>query len=167
MTELNSQWVLWYHDIKNNDWTISSYIKIMEFNTIENFWKLYLNIEQDLIINGMFFLMRKDILPIWEDPNNINGGFWSFKIPMNQIYNAWTEISMALIGEYILNNIEDTINITGISISPKKNFSIIKIWNNGNIKDINNNTLNKKILLFNVDEALYKLNAENEKINLT
>jgi hypothetical protein len=138
----------------------------MEFNTIENFWKLYLNIEQDLIINGMFFLMRKDILPIWEDPNNINGGFWSFKIPMNQIFNAWQEISMALIGEYILNDKNDINSINGISISPKKNFSIIKIWNNGNIKEINNNTLNKKILLFNTDEAIYKLHLENEKLNI-
>ena len=166
MSQLNSSWVLWYHDIKNNDWTINSYINIMEFNSVEDFWKLYLNINEELIINGMFFLMRKDILPIWEHEKNINGGFWSFKIPMNQIFNAWQEISMALIGEYILNDKNDIDSINGISISPKKNFSIIKIWNNGNIKEINNNTLNKKILLFNTDEAIYKLHLENEKLNI-
>jgi translation initiation factor 4E len=154
---LNSTWVLWYHDIKNTEWTLESYIRIAEFNTIEDFWKLYLNIKPDLITNGMFFLMRDAILPIWEDKNNINGGYWSFKISINHIHNAWNEISIALIGENILKDKTNIYTINGISISPKKNFCIIKIWNsdtlvNTNAKDI----LNKNILLFNFEEALYK-----------
>jgi len=29
---------------------------------------------------GMFFLMKKDINPIFEDKKNINGGYWSLRI---------------------------------------------------------------------------------------
>ena len=165
---LHSTWVLWYHDIKNTEWTLDSYIKVAEFNTIEDFWKLYtyINNKPQLITNGMFFLMRENILPIWEDTSNINGGYWSFKISIHSITHAWNEISMALIGENILKNRENMYTINGISISPKKNFCIIKIWNSEKLADTNikncTDSLNKNILLFNFDEALYK---EHNTIN--
>ena len=165
---LHSTWVLWYHDIKNTEWTLDSYIKVAEFNTIEDFWKLYtyINNKPQLITNGMFFLMRENILPIWEDNSNINGGYWSFKISIHSITHAWNEISMALIGENILKNRENMYTINGISISPKKNFCIIKIWNSEKLADTNikncTDSLNKNILLFNFDEALYK---EHNTIN--
>ena len=30
--------------------------------------------------NGMFFVMKRDIFPTWEDPRNRNGCFLSFKV---------------------------------------------------------------------------------------
>ena len=58
------------------------------------------------------------------------------KIPKGNIFDIWSNISIALLSESISN--EDSININGISISPKKNFCIIKFWTNKNINNIKN-----------------------------
>jgi len=33
---LSDKWVLWAHLPHDTDWSLKSYIKIMEFNTVEN-----------------------------------------------------------------------------------------------------------------------------------
>ena len=43
MTPLNNHWVIWYHD-NNNDWTIKGYKKIYEITTIEDFWEIYIRL---------------------------------------------------------------------------------------------------------------------------
>ena len=62
---LNDEWVLWCHDIKDSNWGKDSYIKVYSFNTIEDFWKLYKNLNN--VDNIMLFLMKKGIFPLWED----------------------------------------------------------------------------------------------------
>jgi hypothetical protein len=75
----------------------------------------------------MLFLMRKGIYPTWEDPSNINGGCFSFKINNKMVYNTWKSLSYVLLGETLTTETMSS-TITGITISPKKNFCIIKIW---------------------------------------
>ena len=41
--------------------------------------------------------MKNDIMPIWEDPRNTNGGCWSFKVPDNMVHNLWEDISILLV----------------------------------------------------------------------
>ena len=76
----------------------------------------------------MLFLMRKDINPIWEDPKNRNGGCFSYKISNKNVYNVWKDLSYILSGETISNDPKFASQVTGITISPKKAFCIIKIW---------------------------------------
>ena len=105
----------------------------------------------------MFFLMKDDILPLWEDEKNINGGCWSYKIPKKDSYSSWIEIAIDVCGEYLISN-ENSNIINGISISPKKNFCIIKIWNNKIVK--NNKLLSKNIYNLNIDNCLYKAHKD-------
>jgi translation initiation factor 4E len=128
---LNSSWCLWYHDPENNNWDIKSYKKIYSFNSIERYWTLHNTLQDGMINSGMFFLMRDGIMPMWEDGNNINGGFWSYKIPKKEAHDAWIDLSVALIAECVSSEMD---TITGISISPKKAFCVIKIWNNDSKK---------------------------------
>ena len=74
----------------------------------------------------MLFLMRENIFPTWEDINNKNGACFSFKIPKKFILNEWNQLLLKCITENIDNN--NYNNINGISISPKKEYNIIKIW---------------------------------------
>ena len=37
---LENNWVLWFHSISDNDYSINSYIKVFEFNTIEEYLSL-------------------------------------------------------------------------------------------------------------------------------
>ena len=103
----------------------------------------------------MFFIMREGILPIWEDKQNKTGGCWSFKIIKKDVFNAWNELAITLLGESITKNPVQNMEINGISISPKKSFCIIKIWN----KDSNNNNskiISKKIPYLYICDSIYK-----------
>ena len=128
--KLNSKWVLWVHKVNDSDWTIDSYEKICEIDSIEKFFLISYNWEKYLprLDMGIFFLMRDGVFPKWEDSRNINGGCWSIRVSRSEIYNTWNELTMAMIGEYLYNKEERNDEINGLSISPKKNFCVIKIW---------------------------------------
>lgn len=135
--QFNTSWDIWYHH-SLNDWSIGGYRKIFSISNIKTFWDFHNNIECIGGINNLnFFLMRKDITPIWEDPKNRSGGCWSVLVPIAKSYDVWEELSVAMVGELL---IKDSKCITGLSINVKNNVSVIKIWNN-------NRTLNDPILL--------------------
>ena len=135
-TKLSNQWTLWYHHEKDN-WKLSGYKKIYDIITIGDFWRLYNNWHKLKGINSKhYFLMKDNVTPLWEDNENINGGCWSFKVHEDQAEKLWTELSIYLVCELIINNPSDSI---GLSICLKKNNnSVVKIWN----KDSKNNSLN-------------------------
>lgn len=152
INNLNDKWIFWFHDPLDNNWKINSYKNITEINSIEKFWKLYNNLGEKNIENSMFFLMRENIEPLWEHNKNVKGGCWSIKINKDKVFDIWCNISIALLGENISNNKLNKIN--GISISPKKSFCIIKIWND-NKKNKSVNLLNK-IEGVDYDGVIYK-----------
>ena len=81
-----------------------------------------------LVENCMLFMMRKGIKPTWEDPKNRNGGCFSYKVTNKNVYKVWKELSYVVVGSTISKQSNFVNNVTGITISPKKNFCIIKIW---------------------------------------
>jgi hypothetical protein len=81
-----------------------------------------------LVKNCMLFLMRDGITPIWEDPKNRDGGCFSYKVSNKNVYDVWKELSYVLVGNTISNQTSFVNSVAGITISPKKNFCIIKIW---------------------------------------
>ena len=82
--------------------------------------------------------MRENILPIWEDENNIDGCSLTLKVPNNKVKEEWDKLSLYCITEDLNINIEDHKQINGISISPKKEFNILKIWFKTKINNLNN-----------------------------
>jgi len=72
--------------------------------------------------------MKKGIVPVWEDPANRQGGCFSYKIANKSVYSIWKELTYLLVGESLSTNKDFVKQITGITISPKKSFCIIKIW---------------------------------------
>jgi hypothetical protein len=99
--------------------------------------------------------MRKDIFPNWEDPDNRNGGCLSFKVSSSNIVNEWVNLLLKCITENILtDNNENEIN--GISISPKKEFNIIKIWFRNSSFKYNGFFIEEDNSLINLNNSLYK-----------
>ena len=80
--------------------------------------------------------MRKDIFPTWEDPDNRDGCSASFKVPLKDIKNIWFKLIIDIISENIHKDSSKYHLINGISIAPKKEFNIIKIWFKEDIKNI-------------------------------
>ena len=130
MHKLNNTWTLWLHLPHDVDWSISSYKKVVTFDTLEDSIRLIENIDKELVEKCMLFIMKDNVKPIWEDPDNSKGGCLSYKINVDYVYEVWKKLNYYLIGGSLLDNNDIINNINGISISPKKNFCIIKFWVN-------------------------------------
>jgi hypothetical protein len=128
--KLETSWCLWVHLPHDTDWSLKSYKLIYTFNSIEETISLINNLPEKLIKNCMLFIMRKNIFPIWEDDKNKEGGCFSFKVINKFVKNTWEKLTYLLVGENILIENMNNLLINGITISPKKNFCIIKIWLN-------------------------------------
>jgi len=131
MTEtklLSNSWNLWSHLPHDTDWSIKSYQKIYNSNTVEEIVSITELVPDTLVKNCMLFLMKNNIEPIWEDPKNRNGGCLSYKIPTENIYEIWKEIVYLIVGNTISDDKNFISSITGISVCPKKKFCNIKIW---------------------------------------
>ena len=80
MNNLNNKYTLYAHLPNDSNWDISSYKVITNINILEEMISLNENIPEDLIQKCMFFLMKDNIKPMWEDENNKKGGSISYKI---------------------------------------------------------------------------------------
>lgn len=164
----NSKWIVWYHNPSDKNWSLDSYKDIIEISSIEDFWVLKNSWDKCLpnVYEGMFFLMRKIgekcIYPQWEDKNNRKGGYWSFKVEKSASEKAWFNLMMHTLGEWIVDNKINTYLINGISISPKKHFCIIKIWNSDSTKN-SNSLLSRDLKFLNMEEVLFSNHEDNIK----
>jgi len=127
---LSNKWTLWAHLPHNTDWSIKSYIQICTFVTVEETIGVTESLPSTLIENCMLFVMKEGIKPMWEDPQNRNGGCFSYKISNKNVYKVWKDLTYVVVCSSISKNMNFVNCVTGISISPKKNFCIIKIWMN-------------------------------------
>jgi hypothetical protein len=135
-------YVLWYHSVVEKSWSKESYINLCEDipgKVIKNavqLWGVFNALGYNFTA-GMFFIMKEGILPMWEDPGNANGGFWSFKVPKRNSNDVWKKLTAGLVGNSLTVNSKNISSITGISISPKISNCVMKIWNNtSNVTDL-------------------------------
>ena len=130
MHQLNHPWCLWGHLPQNSDWSMSSYVKIHTFNTVEEIIAINETLEaSDVLIKYcMLFLSREDIEPTYEDPKNRNGGYFSYKVTNKMVIETWKQFTYSVVGETVSKNNNFNESITGLSISPKKNFCILKLF---------------------------------------
>lgn len=125
---LEHKWNLWAHLPQDPDWTLASYKNIYQFKTIEETIGITEMLPHDLVKNCMLFIMKDGITPMWEDSKNRNGGCFSYKVSNKNVFETWRDLTYILIGESLSSNAMFVNSISGITISPKKNFCIVKIW---------------------------------------
>ena len=125
---LSDKWVLWAHLPHNTDWSLKSYIKIATFTSVEDTLAVTETLPPILVENCMLFIMRENIKPTWEDSRNREGGCFSYKVMTKNVYNTWKDLTYSIVGNSVSDNNGFLNAVTGITISPKKNFCIVKIW---------------------------------------
>jgi hypothetical protein len=125
---IKNKWVLWAHLPQDSDWTFKSYKKVYDFKTLEDAIVITDITPDPLIKSSMLFVMKEGIAPMWEDPKNRNGGCFSYKVSNKNVCEVWKDLNYVLVGETISLEPSFVNCVTGITISPKKNFCIIKIW---------------------------------------
>jgi hypothetical protein len=125
---IKKRWNLWAHLPQDSDWSTKSYKQIYTFTTVEETIAITESLPDPLIKNCMLFIMQEGIIPMWEDPKNRHGGCFSYKVSNKNVCDVWRELTYMLVGESVSNNVLFVNAVTGITISPKKNFCIVKIW---------------------------------------
>ena len=126
--KLSDKWTLWAHLPHDIDWSMKSYNKIYTVSTVEEAIAITETLPPILVQNCMLFWMRDGIKPTWEDQKNRNGGCFSYKVINKSVYDSWKELTYSTLGNTISKQMSFVDKVTGITISPKKNFCIIKIW---------------------------------------
>jgi hypothetical protein len=126
--ELSQKWSLWAHLPHDTDWSINSYKKVYTTTTVEETIAITETLPPILVQNCMLFWMREGIKPTWEDPKNRAGGCFSYKVINKTVYDSWKELTYFTLGNTLSKQSSFVDKVTGFTISPKKNFCIIKIW---------------------------------------
>lgn len=160
---LADQWVCWFHDLNNENWSLASYQRLFTFETIEDFWIMCNNLKNTN--NGMYYLMRNGYPPIWDHEQNIDGGGWTFKVDKKIAHDFWEKLACYCVGETLSTRPE---NVIGVSISPKVRFVTIRLWtkygekNASEFAEINQSSENESIGI-NFENARFTPNKEASK----
>lgn len=126
--KLNDKWNIYYHLQNDKCWDLSSYKLITILQNVYDVIFINNQLSNNIIKHCILFIMRNGITPTWEDPKNRSGGAFSFKVYNKNVPIVWKDLCYLLCGETLIDDDEIYKNVNGISISPKKNFCIIKIW---------------------------------------
>jgi hypothetical protein len=125
---LLGKWDLYYHLPHDKNWDLSSYKMIAsEIDTMETVIALNETVPESIVKYAMLFIMRTGITPSGRIPKTAQGAF-SFKVINRQVHEVWKTLFYALCGETLFDDEHINKHVTGITVSPKKNFCIIKIW---------------------------------------
>ena len=121
-------WTLYFHQGDCEKWTLETFLKIQECVIWSDVLGAIEEVGNTRLKNGQPFFMKGEILPLWENYQNIRGGSYSVKVPSENVKDVFTtHVLQAMLG---LAFKEAGNNCVGISMSPKKGtFNIMKIWN--------------------------------------
>ena len=125
---LPQKWKLWAHLPKESSWSMESYVEVADLHTAEDVVGVFQSLPAELIQNCMLFLMKDGINPMWEDPQNCKGGSFSYKISNKFVADVFKLLAYHVCGTTLVGTQEFNKDITGITISPKKQFCVIKVW---------------------------------------
>ena len=131
----SGSWTLYFHASREKRWTIDSFEKIGEVNTIRDVLSIFKELN-DKIKNGMFFWMKGSIPPLWENFQNIRGGSYSIRgiedkgIKIFKLYTLGVMLNKAFTdNDDIINGISISPKLQGFGKIQKVGYFIIKIWN--------------------------------------
>ena len=102
--------------------------KMAEFNTVEDFWKIFQHIKKpESLKSGVEIQMFKNpIKPMWEDVNNEQGGRLSLRLKKEFTSLVWEEIVLDIISGTFPKNIKEQIN--GVVMSVRRDYNFLQIW---------------------------------------
>jgi hypothetical protein len=120
-------WTLYFHEPEDKSWTPESYKRISQVNSWEALGTIIHEMGAHRTVNGMMFSMRGETSPLWENKANIRGGSYCIKVSRAnsmEVYQRY--LAAAALG---LASVDPENVIVGVTMSPKKGFCIIKLWN--------------------------------------
>lgn len=128
----SGSWTLYFHSPEESKWTLTTFTSLGSMKTWKDFWSVMDALGSDAFNEGMFFIMRDPIPPLWENHQNIRGGYYSFRCQKRDASDSYINHIIAAMTNQLTKNATNQIN--GISISPKRGFNIVKVWNQTSVQ---------------------------------
>jgi len=133
--KLHRKWVFWFDNPKLADPNMSWKENLKNcgsFDTPELFWRIFNNMKptSQLPVNSNYHIFREGIEPMWEDPENMNGGKFVLTVPKKESRQGkadelFLKTLLAVIGE----TIDATGDIVcGTVVSTRKSQDRIALW---------------------------------------
>jgi hypothetical protein len=120
-------WSVYYHEPEDERWTADSYKKLQVCDSWEAMGTLLRELGPHKTTNGLLRIMKGEYSPLWENNANIYGGSYCLKVRRRNAIEVFQRyLAAAILGECTM---EKGNTIVGVTISPKKDSCIIKIWN--------------------------------------
>lgn len=127
---LENTWSFWfYKNDKNKEWKDNvKFITSVDF--VEDFWGVYnhLQLVSKISTGCDYMFFKKDIPPMWEDPQNLDGGRWVLNLdkkfrPSIDVY--WLNTLLALIGDQFM---DEGPFVNGVWVNIRNKADKISLW---------------------------------------
>eukprot|EP00697_Spironema_sp_BW2_P004044 gnl/Spiro4/15445_TR8313_c0_g1_i1.p1 gnl/Spiro4/15445_TR8313_c0_g1~~gnl/Spiro4/15445_TR8313_c0_g1_i1.p1 ORF type:complete len:226 (-),score=33.21 gnl/Spiro4/15445_TR8313_c0_g1_i1:100-777(-) len=174
MVELQSSWQFW-HDTytRNSNTQFESSVHTIgtPFKTVQEFWCVFNNMPITPMLMGStlssFHLMKTGVRPLWEDPNNANGGMWTVRISKDDSEYSWEQLVLAVIGEQFQDVLDPRDDIQGVTVSVRQNDNILIIWNKNASCEVQRLLQHLQFLLPDVTfrSSFYKAHRDHNNFN--
>ena len=94
--------------------------------TAKPFWEVLNSFPFDALkLKDSVHFFKRGVKPVWEDPRNVKGGSWTFRVPKAQSEDFWKEVLMLAVGEEFVDVIQPRKQPPPPSFAPPKNKSTI------------------------------------------
>lgn len=98
-----------YHDKHSNSGNYEGRLTLMkdEIITAKPFWEVLNSFPLErLQLKDSVHFFKRGVKPVWEDPRNVKGGSWTFRVPKAQAEQFWKEVLMMAVGEQFADVIQ-------------------------------------------------------------
>lgn len=106
------RWTIW-HDkhTDSENYENRLYVLHEDVADIATFYRVYNNYPWDKIrLRDSVHIFRKGVKPVWEDPENLNGGCWTFRVPKAKAQAFFHEIAILCMANEFQAAIQEGIN---------------------------------------------------------
>uniref|UniRef100_A0A6U3SLU4 Eukaryotic translation initiation factor 4E n=1 Tax=Ditylum brightwellii TaxID=49249 RepID=A0A6U3SLU4_9STRA len=139
---LHHKWVLWYDNPRQapagSSWK-DNLKKCGSFDSAEAFWQVFNNVKpaSQLSVNSNYHIFREGVEPMWEDPENMEGGKFVLTIPKKDSKAGrgdewWLFTVLAVIGETLDVGGDE---VCGAVVSIRKSQDRIALWLKSAVRD--------------------------------
>ncbi|EGD88941.1 hypothetical protein H112_03857 [Trichophyton rubrum D6] len=98
---------------------------------IATFYRIYNNYPWGKIkVRDTVHIFRRETKPVWEDPQNLKGGCWTFRVPKSKSQAFFHEVAiLCMANEFQAAVQSERDHVLGVSTSARFNSNLISIWN--------------------------------------
>ncbi|KAF2666925.1 translation initiation factor eIF4e [Microthyrium microscopicum] len=123
-------------------------VRLSVMSDVREFWEVFNNFDiGNMPLRDSVHMFHKGVKPVWEDPRNMKGGAWTFRVPKEKAAEFWKNVALMAVGEKLQaavasKRITFIDDICGVSLSVRFTSYLITIWN----RDANHTEGKQRIL---------------------